>query len=1117
MPSYVFYESAPSGDTTLVFLPGTHFLKLTRLLALAFYGAAANFSSLTLKGYDERQNAVPTAIIDCSGERWQYGLRFNFFQTVSVSNLQLRQCSLAWRVNVIAMDTVILYNSLLRVKTAYKVNISNSHISAPISTSQSQTCDFLRILILDTIIHGTLSNVSFIGDHSPCENSLVQLVHTYNIQKLEIANCTFSWSAVNHIYLHNSNLNLTDVLLENGHPALKVIDSVATLSGSVSFLNNSAHQGGAVTLHEEGYLVIADNSRLLFEENHAEYVGGAIHTTGNDIENYLSIGRRIELCRIAFESGTNTTVRFFNNTAQSGGSVMYGIALSRVMCYNRYIASQTLFEAGRLQEIFTIVDSNEMSAVSSNPQRVCICPDQSTPDCLAILPDQNIPHLHYTVYHGQNFTVPVAAVGFNFALTSGSVYAQILNSEDATLGSEFEYVQGVSHTGCSLLQYSVLSSRAEETLVLSVNGKRVVRLTQGIEQSIEAQYHNNVTTSVQEHVENPNIYFVNDTFSSALIDNVFQMAGYVQLQLQEAPIFITITLLDCPLGFVLSDQEKCVCKERFLEKNLTCNINDQTVHRDGTTWVNASFSGNASNGVIVHMHCPFGYCKQEPVDVDLTNPDTQCAFDHSGILCGACKPNFSLALGGSQCLPNCSNKYVSLVVAIALAGFALVFFIKILNLTVSQGTINGLIFYANIVAANCSIFFPAQRNHLLSFLSVFIAWLNLDLGIETCFIKGLDGYWKTWLQFVFPFYVWAIAGAIILVSHYSTRATKIFGYNSVPVLATLLLLSYAKLLRSIITIFSFTTVEYPNHSSTEVWAFDGNVQYLSPKHVVLFVFALAIVLLLWLPYTAVLLSAQWLRTQTHRKRLHCLKPFLDAYYGPFKNNHYNWVGVLLVVRGVLFIFFASFFAFENNVNLLLVIASSVSLIAIPQRYKSVRMSLLENSFILNLTVLAGGTLYNRLTHGNQEALAVTSVGVAFVQFIGITAFHGWKVLLLAWKEYKSTRSQSELGGMGISPQHLIPRSDSRLSSSSDSDEDKTEVTHSEVCLSDLRREAAQALHCNTTSAGATIAGILVPLDQNSSAGSFDAFEPLVEETDLLHPPQDDSIQAQSEAQHFATA
>ena len=386
------------------------------------------------------------------------------------------------------------------------------------------------------------------------------------------------------------------------------------------------------------------------------------------------------------------------------------------------------------------------------------------------------------------------------------------------------------------------------------------------------------------------------------------------------------------------------------------------------------------------------------------------------------------------------------------------FFIKILNLTVSQGTINGLIFYASIVAANRSILFPAQHSKVLSFLSVFISWLNLDLGFETCFIKGLDGYWKTWLQFVFPFYVWLIAAAIILLSHYSTRATKIFGDQSVSVLATLLLLSYAKLLRSIITIFSFTTLEYPDNTTVKVWSFDGNLRYFSSKHIPLFLFALAVVLLLWLPYTAVLLSAQWLVTQTHRKRLRWLKPFLDAYYGPFKDKHHYWVGVLLVVRGVLFVFFASFLAVENNVNLLLITITSLTILLYTsftgKLYKKEYATILENLCFLNLGVLGIGTFYIRVLaiDGSQKALVISSLGLAFLGFCGITIFHSYQFAIVPIRKwYVEVRVNDQSSDNAVQLQPLLN------SDSSDDDDSleympRNEVPHSEIRLSQLHEE-----------------------------------------------------------------
>ena len=95
-------------------------------------------------------------------------------------------------------------------------------------------------------------------------------------------------------------------------------------------------------------------------------------------------------------------------------------------------------------------------------------------------------------------------------------------------------------------------------------------------------------------------------------------------------------------------------------------------------------------------------------------------------------------------------------------GVALVTLVTLLNMTVSVGTLSGLILSANILQANKSEFLPQTKPHthaLVSFLSAFIAWLNLDLGIPMCFFDGLTTYVKTWLQFVFlsTFWYWLVS------------------------------------------------------------------------------------------------------------------------------------------------------------------------------------------------------------------------------------------------------------------------------------------------------------------------------------------------------------------------
>ena len=127
---------------------------------------------------------------------------------------------------------------------------------------------------------------------------------------------------------------------------------------------------------------------------------------------------------------------------------------------------------------------------------------------------------------------------------------------------------------------------------------------------------------------------------------------------------------------------------------------------------------NGTTDAVFHLHCPYDYCQPESTDLDLQTPDQQCQYNHSGILCGACQDGLSLALGASQCL-HCSNLYLLLIIPFALAGIALVSTLILCNLTVSVGTINGLIFYANIVRANQEISYQSRHQVVVS-MQVFL-------------------------------------------------------------------------------------------------------------------------------------------------------------------------------------------------------------------------------------------------------------------------------------------------------------------------------------------------------------------------------------------------------------
>ena len=133
----------------------------------------------------------------------------------------------------------------------------------------------------------------------------------------------------------------------------------------------------------------------------------------------------------------------------------------------------------------------------------------------------------------------------------------------------------------------------------------------------------------------------------------------------------------------------------------------------------AVYENKTFKGLILHSGCPFDYCVDSPAFIHLHNLNSQCNHNHSGILCGSCLDGYSITFGTLHCLP-CSNVYLALILLFASAGIALVAFLLLLNISVASGTINGLIFYANVIQVNRSIFFPPGDTNILT---VFIAWL----------------------------------------------------------------------------------------------------------------------------------------------------------------------------------------------------------------------------------------------------------------------------------------------------------------------------------------------------------------------------------------------------------
>jgi len=116
-----------------------------------------------------------------------------------------------------------------------------------------------------------------------------------------------------------------------------------------------------------------------------------------------------------------------------------------------------------------------------------------------------------------------------------------------------------------------------------------------------------------------------------------------------------------------------------------------------------------------------------------------------------------------------------------------------------------------------------------------------------------------------------------------------------------------------------------------------------------------------------------------------LKPFLDAYTGPYKDKHRYWPGLLLVVRVALFLVFSVNVSGNTAINLCTVAITTTCIMfytVVNQGgiYKSKVLNAIEYSFFLNLSIISIVTLFAMLNNGDQTAVVYTSVSIAYITF-----------------------------------------------------------------------------------------------------------------------------------------
>ena len=579
----------------------------------------------------------------------------------------------------------------------------------------------------------------------------------------------------------HGRLEISGNMAESG--GITADNSVISINGKATFSDNEAANGGALTL-VSSVLYVSPNATIEFARNHAQGLGGAIFIS-KPRTRYVcdTLTATASTCSIqVLADRSPTTCRLFSlsfnqNRAGIAGNAIYGGRTSACIPSYResFCSNCSLPDASDIFQYHGVNDTSDLSSFTSDPTRVCFC-ENGRPNRYMIV--SNI-----TVHPGEHFNLSLAVVGYGLGTVPGSVVARSRGKENL-FGSSLQVSQEIRGRECQQVRYAIVSEEDQEMIALDVDTHSLGRTLEQVEAVLDFQLTKN-TRNISPILRSP-------------YDSIFESFFHI-------PVFVQVNLLPCPVGFQLV-RGSCVCHETLLSNNIEmCSISNGTanINRPNPYWI-----GQSNTSILLHSHCPFDYCQPKDTNITLESPNAQCQHQRSGALCGGRGGGLSMILGSSECR-NCSNVYLMSIGIFILAGMALVALITLLNVTVSVGSLNGLILFANILQANQTAFLPPTTSSIsapITILSAFIEWLNLDLGIPMCFFDGLTTYVKTWLQFVFPLYILAMVGAIIVASTYSSRVTQLFGTNAVPVLSTLVLLSYTKILRILIAAFSFTTL-----------------------------------------------------------------------------------------------------------------------------------------------------------------------------------------------------------------------------------------------------------------------------------------------------------------------
>ena len=646
--------------------------------------------------------------------------------------------------------------------------------------------------------------------------------------------------------LNALELNITGVnkFCHNYGSVFEIINTRINLNGTISFKGNKGEKGSAFQLHDNSHFYFANGLRLNFINNTALTKGGAIYAYDHLTEECLFKTQE----SIPF----NISVTFINNNALESGSSIYGNNLYKCIAagqIRRTAESLSLYNA-----IFKYISNSTLNNMSTPANEIKVCNASNTKQ---VFPGQAI-KLYLSASYKDNDQNVVQHAVVSFAIGKSKLHA-------------FKSIQSWKVSSKDLNQ--VLLENQNCTLA-------TIKF---------------LKTSTAAVPSNSHLLIM-----STLYDSFFKS--------------VDLKLFDCPIGFELTESGKCDCSKIWSKINVTpnCNINPinnslPTIEVQGPVWLGLMELPNKTTVIGVASTC-FLYCRWRKSStvlvVNSTNVAMQdhnnilslCIGDREGPLCSQCPPGYSVVLGSYEC-KQCSNWWLFTLIIYAVSGPLLIYLMYVLKLTLTTGTLNGIIFCGQLFAV---IDVPPSN---YSYSNVILnCFLLIKFPFKICLYNGMTEVWKLGISMLYPVYIILLVLILILLSRYSVRLSNRISGSSVQVLVTVVHLSFSKLLIIIMTVFTPINI-YTNTSEVrQVWFRDATVEYGTHGHLVLMIITSLVVGPILGVYMTVLLAGRPLMRINYRIREY-IRPVYEAIHAPYKRNkEFFFVSRLLIVLFVYFLY-----------------------------------------------------------------------------------------------------------------------------------------------------------------------------------------------------------------------